>query len=221
MEINSAAWTLIFSLSMVSSNSDIQCPNECASSVCTIEENPNCINYQNWGCTECEDGYFSNNYGSPCSSCDTVFNGNCLECNDWKGCMVCKSGTERMYDPECGLYYCHQSENYFTCPTECTGNVCTSEENPHCLNQQSWGCVECEDEYFYNNQKTPCTLCDQVFGNNVCLECNNFHGCLTCNNGYIKKYDQDCGLFYCFPTITIQLSYAIIHIIIVLSYNLC
>ena len=77
------------------------------------------------------------------------------------------------------------------CVEECPTNNCNGEgENPHCLNQQGWGCVECEIGYWKESHNYPCVLCDII---PHCDECGDFAGCIDCAPGYKKRWDTSCG----------------------------
>ena len=91
--------------------SPFDCPADCPSvvmgaNVCPCNENPNCEDCENWGCAECQDGYFYKNFATQCISCVDTFGPECLRCNDWQGCVECEDGYIRVWDNECQLAFC-------------------------------------------------------------------------------------------------------------------
>ena len=92
----------------------------CSASPCPTDENPHCIEYEDWDasrCKTCEDGYFFKSVGSPCVSCEEVYYGTCAECENVDGCNICRCG-DREYDGSCGIRFCDDSE---ACATFVTG----------------------------------------------------------------------------------------------------
>lgn len=67
-------------------------------------------------------------------------------------------------------------------------------ENPHCQDQQPWGCAGCQDEYWFLSFDHPCVACDIIEN---CLSCNSWSECQTCQFGYTKTYDSNCGFTVC------------------------
>ena len=83
----------------------------CSASPCPADENPHCIEYEDWDpsrCRTCEDGYFFKSVGSPCVSCDEIYHGTCAECENVDGCNICNCG-DRDYDGSCGIRFCDNS----------------------------------------------------------------------------------------------------------------
>ena len=86
--------------------------NRCSATPCPIDENPHCIEFEDYNpnqCKTCEDGYFYTYTGGPCVSCDAVYCGTCSECENIDGCNICICGN-REYDGSCGLRFCDDSD---------------------------------------------------------------------------------------------------------------
>ena len=87
--------------------SEFTCPPRCTTSVCTSEENPNCLGEpEEWGCETCIGDLWYNDWGSPCVTCQEVYGDTCESCINWSGCQTCAEGFDRIWNQACGLYYC-------------------------------------------------------------------------------------------------------------------
>lgn len=84
------------------------CPvNECTSNPCGCSEVENCkICHNGQGCSQCDQYHFRTENGGSCFHCQTVFGDNCVHCGDFQGCQQCVQGVQRLYDSDCGLWYC-------------------------------------------------------------------------------------------------------------------
>ena len=79
-------------------------------------ENPYCsqqITYSifpslEYGCGNCQNGYWIQSKNQPCVSCDII--PNCLKCKNYIGCDVCEPGYTKTLDKSCGyeINYCHE-----------------------------------------------------------------------------------------------------------------
>ena len=84
-----------------------QCVTACANDPCDCSEATNCnICHIGQGCSQCEPFYFQKDLGSQCEDCQTIFGSNCLHCGNQQGCQQCAQDFFRVYDTNCGLYYC-------------------------------------------------------------------------------------------------------------------
>jgi hypothetical protein len=88
-----------------------KCPNYCSNGkngICPCDENEHCADNKcfDWGCQECEFGYFYPGFDSPCVSCQDTFGSDCNSCVNWSGCNSCKNGKILTWDEECHVNYC-------------------------------------------------------------------------------------------------------------------
>ena len=90
-----------------------ECPAECSENVlefgecdCTFDEN--CRSCQSHGhCSQCNDGYFrKTDRHHECYPCQDYAGEGCMFCQDFNGCGQCKEGFTRVFDDDCGLWYC-------------------------------------------------------------------------------------------------------------------
>lgn len=164
----------------------------------------------NSGCSQCSSGAILIHSNYPCTLCDSNLVGNgCINCQDFNGCVQCSNG-----------YYIMQEEiapNIFIgvckpipvlAPTEIPGantcddgilpcvsiNCAASGDNPYCAGQQEWGCSNCYNGYFFKDYSHPCASCDKIDG---CVTCGDWQGCTSCGTGYLRYFDNQCGIYRC------------------------
>ena len=79
------------------------CPSvtECVTNPCQCSEYTNCDDCQSWGCNKCADGYYKPSFGHFCVKIDDNFGGNCIQANDWSGCIQCDNGFTVTWDNTC------------------------------------------------------------------------------------------------------------------------
>ena len=60
------------------------------------------------GCDQCDtpNDYFKVDYNYTCAQCQEVFGAECLHCGDFDGCQQCADGYDRIFDPDCHVYWC-------------------------------------------------------------------------------------------------------------------
>ena len=94
---------------------------------------------------------------------------------------------------------------YFTCPAEDTlcenspcdcDNTLSSDFDENCIACHENGCNQCASGYFKLDYDHSCALCSDYFGDG-CLFCQDFNGCGQCASGYLRRYDEECGVWYC------------------------
>ena len=66
---------------------------------------------------------------------------------------------------------------------------CTYDSN--CNNCQSWGCAQCNDDYYKMGNFQRCQSCQTNYPN--CKQCNDYNGCIECDDGYTLSWVSDCG----------------------------
>ena len=77
------------------------------------------------------------------------------------------------------------------CVKPCEHEKCLGyNENPHCLDEQTWGCNTCEAGYWRESLHHPCVSCNIIPN---CSSCSNYSGCNICKNGYKRIWDTSCG----------------------------
>ena len=84
----------------------MECKDDLSRYECCSLEDSHCADCKNWGCVECEDGYFKLSWDYKCASCDDAYEGYCLECQDWSGCIQCIDGYSRQWIKGFGGYSC-------------------------------------------------------------------------------------------------------------------
>ena len=96
-----------------------------------------------------------------------------------------------------GIFY-RELNSHTQCIERCESNNCINpNDNPFCINQQSWGCTTCQNGYFKPSNNHPCVSCNII---DNCNSCNQYSssGCISCNSGYRKKWKNfnECGYGY-------------------------
>ena len=100
------------------------CTEYCAAEgeFCTSDENPDCGTWGYDQCEGCRDGYWGKGSSTVCVSClETI---GCTDCEDYKGCLSCDYGGERIWWGECEVHYC---DGAGTQPIETTSEPETTE----------------------------------------------------------------------------------------------
>lgn len=125
-----------------------------------------CHSDSDYGCQQCEDGYF-NGYDQSdqyftCSACSTI----CLKCTSSQGCVQCPDN-----------YYLNGLIDCQPCPEDCL----------HCDFQR--GCTECPPGFYpiaaNETANSSCTgQCPST-----CATCDGPDSCISCNPGYTLLND--------------------------------
>ena len=150
-----------------------------------------CLACHENGCDLCDCGYFKKDYNYPCTNCNELFGDGCKFCQDFLGCGQCHEGYDRIYEQDCELWYCVESE--ITCLTErASGTDCSGDTN--CNDCQAHGCNSCSNNYWSLSFSHDCSSCSDIPN---CSQCNNWQGCTQCNDGYQVSWSNECGFGYC------------------------